>query len=135
MFTAKVTNVSVIANENSANVQLTLNAEFDGFKIVNGVATTAKVNTISFPRSVIIAQLCECNDDIALYRAMCDRSFGQKEFGGILFGATITVERILHAAGEVVNDYVFQRDCYSTQITSVHLSTKATTLLDKAISL
>lgn len=135
MFTAKVTNVSVIANEKSANVQLTLNAEFDGFKIVDGVATTTKVNTISFPRSVITAQLCDCNDDIALYRAMCDHSFGQREFGGILFGATITFERVLHAAGEVVDDYVFQRDCYSTQITSVRLSTKAITLLDKATSL
>lgn len=135
MITAKITNISVITNENSVNVQLTLNAEFDGFRIIDGVATTTKVNTISFPRSVLTAQLCDCNDDIALYRAMSDHSFGQREFGGILFGATITFERVLHAAGEVVDDYTFQRDCYSTQITSVRLSNKATTLLDKATTL
>lgn len=135
MFTAKVTNVSVIASENATNVVLTFNAEFDGFKIVDGVATTAKVNNISFPRAVLTAQLCNVNDDIALYRAMCDHSFGQREFGGILFGATITFERVLHAAGEVVDDYTFQRDCYSTQIVAIHLSTKATALLDKATTL
>lgn len=137
--------VQVFENENAANVQLVINEQIDGFvrKVDNGVVeyVADKVSTISVGRSALTAQLCEVSDDIAMYRACIDHAFGQKEFGLLLTGATLTIERELHSEGEVYGqdedgtDLAYQRDCYTTTITDVKLSARSQSILDKALTL
>ena len=63
------------------------------------------------------------------------------EFGLLLSGATLTIERELHAEGEVYGqdedgtDLTYSRDCYTTEITDVKLSARSQSILDKALTL
>lgn len=137
---ATVTGIKVFVDEKSASVQFTLDKFIKGFiKNADGTFVEADVNTISIHRSKLTAQLCECNDDIAMYRATLDHSFGQKEFGVILFKAQLTFNRQLIAAGEVIGEgddaFTAERDCYVTDVKNVKLSEKALRELDKATSL
>lgn len=133
---ATVKGVRVYVGEDNANVTLTLDKEFKGLKRdENGTFAETNVNTINLFRSALTAQLCEVNDDIAMYRATLDHAFGQKEFGVILFNAKLTIVRELHKAGEIVNDKALERDCYITTIRKVELSDRAIRALDAAISL
>ena len=139
--------VKVFVDENAASVQLTFDKAIKGFacdrdakgKVIEGTLHEADVKTISIHRSKLTAQLCEISDDIAMYRATLDHSFGQKEFGVILFKAQLTLNRQLIAAGEVIGEgddaITAERDCYLTDITKVKLSEKALRELDKATSL
>lgn len=132
-----IKSVKVFENEEFANVALTMGQTVKGFKLnrdTNAIED-ADVDTISFSRSALTRQLCDLNDDIALYRATRDRAFGQKEFGIILFGAKLTINRELKAAGEEVNGKALERDCYITTITGVALSERAVRQLDAACSL
>ena len=135
-----VTGVKVFVDEKSANVQFTLDKTIKGFaRTADGTFAEADVNTISINRSKLTAQLCAASDDIAMYRATLDHSFGQKEFGVILFKAQLTLNRQLIAAGEVIGEgddaFTAERDCYLTDVTKVKLSEKALRELDKATSL
>ena len=138
--------VQVFESENGSNVNLVFNESIDGFvrKVDdNGVIDFVedKVSTISVGRSALTAQLSDCNDDIALYRGCLTHSFGQKEFGLILTGAALTIERERHAAGEVYGqaddgtDLAYTRDCYTTEVVGVKLSARAQQALDKALTL
>lgn len=137
--------IQVFENEQAANVQLVFTENIDGFKkVVNdGVVEylEEQVNTISIGKSALTAMLCDTCDDIAMYRSTIDHSFGQKEFGLILTGAVLTIERERHAAGEVYGqdddgtDLAYQRDCYTTEITDVKLSARSQSILDKALTL
>lgn len=138
--------VQVFESENGCNVNLVFNEQIDGFQKVvdeNGLVdfTETKVNTISVGRSALTAQLCECSDDIAMYRGCIDHAFGQKEFGLLLTGAALTIERERHSAGEVYGqddegtDLAYQRDCYTTTIVGVKLSARSQQILDKALEL
>jgi hypothetical protein len=137
--------VQVFESENSSNVNLVINEAIDGFKRVINDGTVEyvedKVNTISIGRSALTAMLCDVNDDIAMYRCTIDHAFGQREFGLILSGATLTIERTLHSAGEVYTqaedgtDIAYQRDCYTTEIVDVKLSARSQSILDKALTL
>ena len=95
----------------------------------------AKVSTVSIGRSALTAQLCEVCDDIAAYRGSIDHAFGQKEFGILLRGAALTLDRTLHTAGEVYGqdengaDLAYQRDCYTTEVVGIKLSEKAQDLM------
>lgn len=141
-----LTRVQVFESENGSNVNLVFNEQIDGFerKIdANGTIdfAEAKVSSVSIGRSALTAQLCELNDDIALYRSCLTHSFGQREFAIILHKAVLTLERTLHTAGEVYGqdengtDLAYQRDCYTTEVVGVKLSDRAQTLLDGAITL
>lgn len=132
-----IKSVKVFENEEFANVALTMGQTVKGFKLNRdtNAMEDADVDTISFSRSALTRQLCDLNDDIALYRATRDRAFGQKEFGIILFGAKLTINRELKAAGEEVNGKALERDCYITTITGVVLSERAVRQLDAACSL
>lgn len=137
---ATVTGIKVFVDEKSASVQFTLDKFIKGFiKNADGTFVEADVNTVSIHRSKLTAQLCECNDDIAMYRATLDHSFGQKEFGVILFKAQLILNRRLIAAGEVIgvgdDAFTAERDCYVTDVKNVKLSEKALRELDKATSL
>lgn len=129
--------VKVFENEEFANVSLTLTQPIKGFRLNRDTNTMeeADVDTISMSRSALTRQLCDCNDDIALFRATRERAFGQREFGIILFGAKLAIERELKAAGEEVNGKALERDCYITSIVGVTLTERAIRALDDACKL
>lgn len=129
--------VKVFENEEFANVSLTLDKPIKGFCLNRdtNAMEEADVDTISLSRSALTRQLCDCNDDIALYRATCDRAFDKRQFGIILFNAKLTINRELKAAGEEVNGKALERDCYITSIVGVTLSDKAIRALDAACQL
>lgn len=138
--------VQVFESENGCNVNLVFNEQIDGFERKvddNGTIdfAEAKVSTVSIGRSALIAQLCDVCDDIAAYRGSIDHAFGQKEFGILLRGAALTLERTLHTAGEVYGqdengtDLAYQRDCYTTEVVGVKLSTWSTQKIDDALTL
>ena len=142
-----VTGVKVFVDEKSASVQLTLDKTVKGFacdrdakgKVIKGTLHEDDVKTISIHRSKLTAQLCELSDDIAMYRATLDHSFGQKEFGVILFNAQLTLNRQRVAAGEVIGEgddaIAAERDCYLTDVVKVKLSDRALRQLDIATAL
>jgi hypothetical protein len=132
--------VQVFINEEAANVQLQFDKTIKGFtKADDGTYTEGDVTHISFFRSRLTAQLCQCSDDIAMYRATLDHAFGQKELGIILFNAKLKLNRELHKAGEVIKigdkETTLDRDCYITDIVGVTLSERALRCLDAAITL
>ena len=138
--------VQVFESENGCNVNLVFNESIKGYQRnvdSNGEVEYVEgdVNYISIGRSTLTAQLCDLNDDIALYRCCLTHAFGQKELAIILHGAVLTLERTLHTAGEVYGqdengtDLAYQRDCYTTEIIGIKLGAKAQTLLDGAITL
>ena len=136
----RIKGVKVFVDEKSASVQLTLEKAIKGFaKDADGNYVETDVKTISIHRSKLTAQLCECSDDIAMYRATLDHAFGQKEFGVILFNAQLTLNRQRVAAGEVVGEgddaIAAERDCYLTDVTKIKLSDRAIDQLDKATAL
>jgi hypothetical protein len=138
--------VQVFESENGSNVNLVFNEQIDGFERkvdANGAIdfAEAKVSTVSIGRSALTAQLCECCDDIAAYRGSIDHAFGQKEFGILLRGAALTLERTLHTAGEVYGqdengaDLAYARDCYTTEVVGVKLSAWSAQKIDDALTL
>ena len=138
--------VQVFESEVGSNVNLVFNESIKGFKReidTNGNVTFEEgdVNTISIGRSALIAQLCEADDMIAAYRGSIDHTFGQKEFGIILRGAVLTIERTLHTSGELYGqdengtDLCYQRDCYTTEVTDVKLSQWSMDKIDAALTL
>ena len=135
-----VKSVKLFITEDQANVQIGLDKPIKGFaKADDGTYVEGDVDHISFFRSRLTAQLCQCSDDIAMYRATLDHSFGQKEFGVILFNAKLKLNRELHKAGEVLGEgddsITLERDCYITDIINVVLSDRALRCLDAAITL
>ena len=132
-----IKNVKVFENEEFANVLLTMTQTIKGFRLnrdTNAIEE-ADVDTISIGRSALTRQLCDCNDNIAVFRATRNKAFGQRELGIILFGAKLTINRELIAAGEEVNGKVLERDSYITSIVGVTLSERATRALDAACQL
>ena len=132
-----IKSVKVFENEEFANVSLTLTSTIKGFRLNHdtNAMEDADVDTFSMSRSALTRQLCDCNDDIALFRATRERAFGQREFGIILFGAKLAIERELKAAGEEVNGKALERDCYITSIVGVTLTERAIRALDAACQL
>lgn len=133
-----VKSIKLFITEDQANVQIGFDKPIKGFaKQKDGTYAEGDVNHISVFRSRLTAQLCQCSDDIAMYRATLDHSFGQKEFGVILFNAKLKLNRELHKAGEVLGEdaIILDRDCYTTDIVGCTLSERATRCLDAAITL
>ena len=141
-----LTRVQVFESENGCNVNLVFNEQIDGFERhidASGAIdfVESKVSSVSISRSALTAQLCDVCDDIATYRGCIDHAFGQKEFGIILRGAALTLERERHAAGEVYGqsddgtDLAYTRDCYTTSVVGVKLSARAQQALDNALTL
>ena len=135
-----VKGVKVYVNEESASVQLIVDKAIRGFsKNDDDSYTETDVNAVSISRKKLTAQLCDVNDDIAMYRATLDHSFGQKEFGVILFKSQLTLNRTFVAAGEVIGEgedaVTAERDCYLTDVVKVKLSDRAIDQIDKATAL
>ena len=70
-----IKSVKVFENEEFANVSLTLTQTVKGFRLNHdtNAMEEADVDTISISRSALTRQLCDCNDDIALFRATRER--------------------------------------------------------------
>lgn len=138
---AKVKGVRVFEDENSASVQLTLDKEVEGYKKNKDTSAFEKgmTNQVSFYRSALTAQLCDANDDIALYRACQEHALSQRQFALILFGAKLKLDIVEHAAGEVVKigdkERMLERDCVFVEVVDVELDGKAEARLNAAISL
>ena len=140
----KVKAIEVFEDKDGASVNLVFDKEFDGMtKNSNGVYVAASVNNISFGRSNLTRQLCDKNDDFAMYRATRRNALGQKEFGVILFGAKLEMTRTFVKEGEVVpgqvdedgKPVVADRDKYLTKIVKVELTDRAIRKIDEAVSL
>ena len=131
-----INNVKVFETEDAATVQISFNEPIKGLKLdKQGNTTETDVTSFSMFRSKLTAQLCESNDDIALYRATQGQSLNQKQLGIILTGAKLKINREFKAAGEVDGDYTFTRDSYVTNIVDVTLTERAIRKLDAACSL
>lgn len=130
----KVVDIKVVIKEKGADVFLMFDKSFKGFAKIDGVYVEADVNYIKIPRFPLVARLCELNDDIALFKSMCDHDFGQKELGGLLFKSELEIGRELKTHGEIVDDKPLERDSYITTIESLKLSETAVKLLDKFIA-
>ena len=96
--TVTIKSVKVFENEEFANVSLTMTQTVKGFRLNRDTNTMedADVDTISISRSALTRQLCDCNDDIALYRATCDKAFNQRQFG-IMAGGSQNVPAYSHS--------------------------------------
>lgn len=131
-----VNNVKVFESEDAATVQISFNEPIKGLKLdEQGNTTETDVTSLSIFRSKLTAQLCEANDDIALYRATQSQALNQKQFGIILVGAKLKINREFKAAGETDGDYTFSRDSYITDVIDVTLTERAIRKLDAACSL
>ena len=134
---ATVKGIRVFENENSASVRLTLDKEIEGYKQdENGVFMKGMVKDVSFFRSALTAQLCDVNDDIALYRACQEHALGQKDFAKLLFNAKLKLNITEHTAGEVIDvngtERTIERDCIFVDVADVELDAKAQARLGKS---
>lgn len=140
----KVKAIEVFEDKDGASVNLVFDKSFDGMsKNSDGAYVGAFVNNISFGRSNLTRQLCDKNDDFAMYRATRRNALGQKEFGVILFGAKLEMTRTFVKEGEVIpgqvdedgKPVVADRDKYLTEIVKVELTDRAIRKIDEAVSL
>lgn len=137
---ATVKGIRVFENENSASVQLTLDKEIEGYKQDdNGIFVKGMTKQVSFFRSALTAQLCDANDDIALYRACQERALGQRQLALILFNSKVKLNITEHSAGEVIDvngtERTIERDCIFVEVVDVTLAPRAIQCLNDAISL
>lgn len=136
--------VQVFENEKSCDCNLVFNEKIHGYKReidANGnisFVESDEVNYISMPKNAIIAQLKDINDAIAMYFSI-HQTVGLKELNIALFKAVLTLERTSHVAGEVYGqdengiDLAFSRDCITTTIVGVKISSYANDRMEAAM--
>ena len=134
---ANIKNISLFEDESSSNVRITTDKTFTGFVLNDGVPTESEVDYFGMSRSNLTRQLCNVNEDIALYRACLTHAFTQKDLAILLTGSKIKFNREFHAAGELLegSDTPLERDCYITTLVNVELSARAVKALDKVLDL
>lgn len=97
---ARVRGIRVVTVDGVTSVQLTLDKEIEGYALgKNGVFVKRMTNKVTFFRSVLTSQLCDVNDDIALYRVCQGRALSQEEFAKILFNSKLTLDIVEHKQG------------------------------------
>lgn len=137
---ATVKGIRVFENEDSASVQLTFDKEMELYKKdENGVFVKTMTKQVSFFRSALTAQLCDYNDDIALYRACQQPSLTQRQFALILFNAKLKLNITEHSAGEVIEvngkERTVERDSTYVDVAGVELAPRAIQGLNEALKL
>lgn len=137
---AKVKGIRVFETENSSSVKLTLDKEVEGYQQdENGVFVKGLTKQVSFFRSTLTAQLCDANDDIALYRACQERALNQHQLAMILFNANLKLNITEHSAGEVLDvngeERVIERDCIFVEVVDIELTPRAIQCLNDSFSL
>lgn len=143
-----VSAIRVFNQKEVVDVQLTFTTPIKGYKVVNGQRTEADVDSISLSRAQLTRELCAANDLIDMYRSCRTTAFEQKHFVLMLRGAELELGREFKAAGEPIldrdgqpvidgdgNAMAYKNDCFITSILKVHLTEKATQLLDSALTL
>lgn len=135
---AKVKGIKVHESENVTSVELTFDKEFEGYEAdENGVYVKSMVNTISFYRSALTAQLCDLNDDIAMMYCLIGKPFGQADFCRILFGATLKLGLTEHLKGDVVKvngeERTIERDCMFKDVLDVTLTSEAKARIERKL--
>ena len=93
---------------------------------------------IGFHISALTAQLCNVDDDIAMFRAALGK-FTQAHFGIVLSNAEITYSSQLVKEGEEFEDYegnmqVADHDMYLRTITKVKVTPRAKQIMDSAVT-
>lgn len=143
MLTLSVKSVRVFESEKFSTVEIKFNETFDGFvakrdelgRVLEGEFVETQIDTLNFPPSVLTGILTSLNDEVGLLRSVSEKRFGQAEFGAILFGAKISVDRKRVAKNETFKsgdeDIVAERDLYTTELVKLELSEKAKLLIDK----
>lgn len=143
MLTLSIKMVRVTKTEKFSSVELVFNESFDGLvakrdqrgNIIEGEFVAAQIDSLNFPPSVLTGILCSLNTDVGLLRSVSPKSFDQAEFGAILFGAKLNVERTFvekdHTFKVDGENVVAQRNLYTTEIVGVELSDKAKLLIEK----
>ena len=138
-FALTVKRVQTIETDDSfVSVNLTFDKSIPGFvRNEDGSYVEANVDHISFSRASITRQLCALNDLIATYRDASEGAFNRKQLSIILHGATLTIKRTLHAAGEVIEgrEEPLERDSWFSKIVGVSVSKTASALLLSALTL
>ena len=138
-FALTVKRVQVIETDDSfVSINLTFDKSIPGFvRDEDGNYVAANVDHISFLRSSVTRQLCDLNDLIATYRDASEGAFNRKQLSIILHGAKLTIKRVLHTAGEVIEgrEEPLERDQWFTDIIAVSISKTAATLLLSALTL
>lgn len=99
-------------------------------------------DTIAIDLSAATAMLCNCNEDIAMYRSCQSSSFTQKQLALIMIGAKAEIDRTFVKEGDVIppafddsEERIAEHDMFSNIITKVTLSAKAQSRLDDALAL
>lgn len=135
-YNLKVKNIRLYTDENVSKVTITFEEKIPGIiKTEAGEFVHGDVDHISMSRSAFTAQVCDANDDIALYRACRETPFTQKELAILFLGSTIKFNSSPVVAGEVINDVAVEHDFYATDITNVKLTTRAEEQLNSALTL
>jgi hypothetical protein len=135
-YSLKVKNIRLYVDETTAKVTITFEEKIPGIiRTDAGEFIHGDVDHMSISRSAFTAQVCDVNDDIALFRACCERPFTQKELAILFLGSTVKFNTAPVVAGEVINGVAVEHDFYTIEITNVKLTTRAEDQLNAALTL
>lgn len=123
------------------NFAITLDAPVDGIVVVKkdsmgNILETArdKKDTISLNAKHLRMMLYNDNAEIALIRAARESGFESRHVVAMLLNATCDIDAILHVAGEVDGEFVYEHDKYSYNLKNFKLSDRAQKMIDNAIA-
>lgn len=144
-----VEGIRLFVNEEQATVTITTKEAIEGYQQTDdGSFVRAEVNRFSMNRAAFTRDICEADDLVADYRATRESGFDQKSLALIFRGSTMTIERTEHKANEEIVDEdgvvvkdsegnvcTYKRDCFTTKIIGVRLTSQARARLDAALVL
>ena len=134
-FTVQVKRVQLFENEDTVNVQLTLNRAIPGFvRDDDGNYIVADVDHIALSRSALTRALCEKNETIATMRDGQETPLTRAQLSTILHGAIVALTRTFHAAGYTPEGReALTRDQWFTDIENVKLTDLANKLITQLV--
>lgn len=139
-----VKSLSVAEFDDNKVLLLKSETKFQGIKRNDdgNYAVVDDCDTIAISLSAATAMLCNCNDDIAMYRSCQTSSFTQKQLALILIGSKMEIDRVFIKEGDKIpvafegaEEQTAEHDMFSNIITKVTLSVKAQSRLDDALAL
>ena len=91
------------------------------------------VDRFSMSYADLARQCYQLVPDIAVLRSIRGEHLAGADWVKLLIGATVTLERAFHTAGDVEGDYTFENTGYTTTIKSLKLSDATMARLDRAL--